>query len=122
MALWLFGCTAFQFHPRTRWGVQCPTAKVQTVERAVRDCCGKIVGLKIVVPGPGDRAFVQCRCAEKKTAQQEASLPPRLELFATVVHKLELPSPLVEPFVAHPYRVKHYTVSVPPLVRPPGLV
>lgn len=122
MALWLFGCTAFQFHPRTPWGVQCPTAKIQVVEIAVRNCCGKVIGLRSVVPLPGDRSFVQCRCAEKKTAQQQASLPPRLELFASIVFRLELPTPLAKPFVAHPYLVHRYTVSVPPLVRPPGLI
>lgn len=120
-ALWLFGCTAFQFHPRTAAGVQCPTAAVQTIQVAVRTCCGKIVGYRAQAPKPGQREFVQCRCAEKKSAEHEASLPPRLEPFFVPELRFELPSAPPVPAADHAYRADYRSLSFPPSVRPPAM-
>lgn len=122
MALWLFGCTAFQFHPRTPFGVQCPTARVQTVKVAVRNCCGHIVGYKTCAPKPGEKSFVQCRCAEKTAAQHGASLPPKLEPFLSEPARVELPAIQPEPSASVPLRETFASVSFPPSVRPPDAV
>jgi hypothetical protein len=119
LALWLFGCTAFQYQPATPFGVQCPTAPVQTVTVAVRDCCGKIVGLRRVAPAPGQREFVQCRCAEKAKAEHDSLLPPKLEPFFTPEFAYQVPSAPVEPAAEYAYRVSYRSLAFPPSVRPP---
>ena len=65
----------------TQAGVQCPTAAVQTISVAVRDCCGKVTGFTTRAPKPGEQGFVQCRCAEKKTTTQKATLSSKVPLF-----------------------------------------
>jgi len=121
LAVWLFGCTAFQFYPRTSYGTQCPTAAVQTIVVAVKDCCGKEIGQVRRAPKPGEQAFVQCQCAEKKNAQHEASLPPKLEPFPSEVFHFDVPTRLPESLVTDSYSARFVTLSVPPLVRPPVL-
>jgi len=54
-------------------GVQCPTARIQTVTevRYVRNCCGKLVAQTIErAPREGEAEFKQCRCAEKKALER----------------------------------------------------
>lgn len=119
LTLWLFGCTAFQFHPQTAVGVQCPTATVQTVRVAVKNCCGKIVGYRDQAPKPGQREFVQCRCAEKRSAEHSALLPPKLEPFFLPELRWTTPAPPLEPLTAYEYRAAYRSLSFPPAVRPP---
>lgn len=83
MAIFLYGCVAFQFHPRTPLGVQCPTATVQVTKEPIY-CCGVIVGYEERAPEPGEAAFVQCQCAEKQSAEHLAQTgPPKLQVFWT---------------------------------------
>ena len=60
----------------TAKGVQCPTATVQTIKVVTyeRTPCGCLVK-KVTerAPRQGEAGFLQCRCAEKKDAQQETA-------------------------------------------------
>lgn len=56
---------------RTPEGRQCPTAPVQVVVKTIRTCCGKVIGVEKYIPQPGDKAFHQCRCEEKKSVSFE---------------------------------------------------
>jgi hypothetical protein len=118
MALWIFGCTAFQYHPRSVAGRQCPTAAVQTVRVAVKDCCGRVVGYETRAPEPGEAAFTQCRCAENQAATN-GYLPPKLEPF--FLPAPDLPEASAEPRIAqrHYYRLIRYRADLPPPVPPP---
>ena len=104
----------FGFVPATPKGVQCPTAAVQTV--TVRTCCGRLVTR---APEPGERAFLQCRCAEKKTAAHDSTVPSKLQLYFVAGEPLQFdapprPAPTVPAFAA-----TFRSVGFPPIVRPP---
>lgn len=118
MAVWLFGCSAFQFHPRTPVGLQCPTATVQKVTVAVRDCCGRITGHIQRAPLPGEKAFVQCHCAEKRTAH-DLGLPPRLQPFFVPTAEWDLPVVPRLPYGPQTLSEDIVSVPIPPSVRPP---
>ena len=95
-ALMGFVCAAlFGFAPATPRGVQCPTAPVQAV--VARDCCGRVVRR---APRLGDRAFVQCACAERKAETVKA----------TVGSKLDLLLPSVEPLTVAAIAPVHHTI------------
>ncbi len=120
MAMFLYGCVAFQYHPRTPSGVQCPTATVQEILEPVT-CCGKVVRYEKRAPEPGDKVFVQCNCAEKKSAEHLASVAvPVLQCFYTPV-VLVTPhgflEPYQEPWTSLP---SDSTISFPPPVPPPN--
>ena len=68
------------FMPVTRAGVFCPTAPVQSVVKLDRNCCGRLV-LEKRPPRPGEREFVQCRCAEKKSAHEATLVASKIVLF-----------------------------------------
>ncbi|ODU52059.1 MAG: hypothetical protein BGO01_00310 [Armatimonadetes bacterium 55-13] len=119
MAIWLLGCTAFQFHPRTREGLQCPTAVVQTVKEPVY-CCGEVVGYTERAPQPGESSFVQCRCAEKKAADHALSMPPKLEAFPAPRFVFEVPVALAPVWTVHPYTREFESWTVPPPTPPPA--
>lgn len=121
MAVWLLGCTAFQFFVSTPFGTQCPTAPVQVVQVTLRDCCGKIIEVKKEAPKPGSEYFVQCRCAEKKTVEHEATVPPKLEPFLPSLVVLDLPPVLPEPWAEHPYLAVPTNFTASPPLRPPVL-
>lgn len=73
----LFGwASSTQITACTPNGVQCPTAPVQTVVETL-SCCGKTVGYAQRPVRPGDKGFVQCRCAEKRAAQHSSSVGPQ---------------------------------------------
>lgn len=58
--------------PRTRIGLQCPTAPIQTITitHIDKDCCGHPIEVtERRAPRPGEPGFKQCACAEKKAAQ-----------------------------------------------------
>ena len=61
---------SFAFTPD---GVQCPTAAVQLITVATKSSGGK-PSVCCRAPRPGDTGFVQCRCAEKRGAQQQAAV------------------------------------------------
>ncbi|MGV3614075.1 MAG: hypothetical protein ACO1SV_01955 [Fimbriimonas sp.] len=118
LAGWLFGCVALQFHPRTPFGIQCPTAEIQTVSVPIRDCCGKIVRYESRTPKPGEATFTQCRCAERQTVT-DLGLPPKLEPFFLPQFLFEMPDAPPSVGGDHPYIVRDYRVDTPPFLRPP---
>lgn len=119
MALWLLGCVAFQNYFSTPYGLQCPTAPVQSVTVAVKDCCGHIVRKLTEAPKPGGKFFVQCRCAEKQHAQQDSAAPNKLEPFSPSPFVLEIPIAPTEPRTRHSYSAANAFLSLSPLVPPP---
>lgn len=121
MALWLLGCVALQNYFSTPYGVQCPTAPVQGIKVAVRNCCGRIVGERTEAPKPGSKFFVQCRCAEKGHAQQDSAAPSKLEPFTLSPFVLSLPGIPSKPRTRYAYFAKAARHSIPPSVRPPNL-
>lgn len=70
--------------PCTPRGVQCPTASVQWITAPVKDCCGRVIGAVARKPRPGDPQFVQCRCAEKHSQQQQAVVGQRAPSFTVL--------------------------------------
>jgi len=93
LAVWLFVCAASQTFPTTPTGVQCPTAPVQSVSVAIKDCCGKVIGHVTRAPKLGEKGFLQCRCAEKKAPKQDsAATAPRFEVFTSSPVCLVFPS------------------------------
>jgi hypothetical protein len=113
----LFACTPV--------GVQCPTARVQLVTIPVSDCCGKIVGYASRKPIPGERGFVQCRCAEKRTSQQQANVgqsAPHFEMFVTEPLAFVVPERLKETKVASTSSARIASLAAVPLVPPPALI
>lgn len=112
-------CTAFQYHPRTAKGVHCPTAVVQVVEVVTkRTCCNKVAHVERK-PKPGDAAFVQCRCAEKKDLSHQAVVPPKLEPFFLPEYRLELPTPPQPEAVTYTYSAALTPIYRDPDERPP---
>ena len=100
----------------TRAGVQCPTAAVQWV--VVRDCCGREFRR---APKPGERTFVQCRCAERKVASTQAMAAAKVDLLLPAGEPLvAIPSlrAVWTPFV---YASPKGEWSVPPALQPPIL-
>lgn len=103
-------------------GVQCPTAAVQEIVVAKRDCCNRIVGVEVRKPREGEKGFVQCRCAEKKSAQHGAAEPtvPRVEAMCAIAPiALTLPVRLPELQAEDYYLARLTTVVTPPLLLPP---
>ena len=66
---------------QARPGVQCPTAPIQTIESPVYSCCHKLLGYVSRSVQPGDKGFVQCKCAEKKAAQTAVVFSPKVDLW-----------------------------------------
>ncbi len=65
---------------RSPIGKHCPTAAVQTVAVPVYDCCHKLVSISFRVARPGDKEFLQCRCAEKSSIEHKSIASPKLDL------------------------------------------
>ena len=104
----------------TQAGVQCPTAAVQTISVAVRDCCGKVTGFTTRAPKPGEQGFVQCRCAEKKTTTQKATLSSKVPLFIATEVVLPQMTALSLVRVQFAQLVQLSTRSLTPLELPPA--
>lgn len=120
LLLWCSVSRAATVTPR---GVQCPTAAVQEILVAKRDCCDRIVGYEVRKPREGEKGFKQCQCAEKKVAQHGAAeVPaPRVEAMFAIAAPLalSLPSRLPEALAEDTYLERLTVVPSPPSVRPP---
>ncbi len=119
--LLLLATSLLQGVPRTAAGTQCPTAPVQTVKVAVKDCCNHTV-VKVVAPKPGSKYFVQCRCAEKKVAHEVATSGTRLELFVSASFVLAGPASIPRLFQRHQLTERTLRVASRPQLRPPTSV
>jgi len=84
--------------------VQCPTAEIQSVTFAVRDCCGKLLGFSQRAPKPGDKSFVPCFCAQKKAQAQKAMAPAKAFAFLDVAAPIPIPRVLPNPYFDYSYR------------------
>ena len=115
----LFVGTAFQFRVRTPIGQQCPTASIQLVTVAVKDCCGKIVGYTQRAPKLGESAFVQCRCAEKKATDHQALTSPKLDLLLAKAIAAPKPEVLKAGQASAIYCASQKDRTTPPSTRPP---
>lgn len=119
----LVWCSVSRAATVTPRGVQCPTAAVQTVLVAKRDCCDRIVGYEVRKPKEGEKGFLQCQCAEKKAAQHGAAEAPAPRVEALFAFEsplaLALPSRLPEALASDTYVACLTVVSTPPAVRPP---
>jgi hypothetical protein len=120
MVALLFVATAFQFRVRTAIGQQCPTVSVQLVTVALKDCCGKIVGYTQRTPKPGESAFIQCRCAEKKATHHQALTSPKLDLL--LARAVAYPQPEILKAEQNPanYCASEKDRITPPSIRPPA--
>ncbi len=119
LAVCLFLCASLQTFPATALGTQCPTASVQTIDVAIKDCCGKVIGHIHRAPMAGEKGFLQCRCAEKKAPKQESSTAPKFEVFASEPVRLEFPTAI--PAVTQPigYAVAESSADRTPPTPPP---
>jgi hypothetical protein len=105
--------------PITPAGIQCPNAPVQSIAVPIRNCCGEVVGYTNRAPKPGDKEFVQCRCAEKQTAKQKLISGPRFEPFPATTPQLAESTILPEAAPAGGYDPHYDSVDTSPSVRPP---
>ena len=113
-------CSALKVSPQTQAGLQCPTAPIQAIRVAVKDKCGCILGYKSVAPKPGDKGFVQCKCAEKKSAEHALPTPPKSELFVSME-----PDPILTSRVTFALQPPAFKALIPassrsPRTRPPA--
>lgn len=104
-------------------GVQCPTAAVQSVVVAQRDCCGRIVGYEVRKPKEGERDFLQCRCAEKRNATHsvDATSVPSFHAIPSSFPSLTIPAAPPLPRVTHFYAALWADWRSAPPTRPPVL-
>jgi hypothetical protein len=102
----------------TRIGVQCPTAPIQKITVAAVKCCGKVVSIKRV-PKPGDKAFLQCRCAEKGASQQKLAVQTKTPLIFADAILVTTPAGIPGFFHAHVYELSYSSVESSPSVQPP---
>lgn len=115
-------CSVNQVMPKTAEGTQCPTAPVQMITVPIKSHCGCVIGYETRQPKPGERGFLQCRCAEKKASETQTvseqknfayeGLPPvfvELELPVTGPRGWEIPA----------YECHLSNLPTPPLTPPP---
>jgi len=117
----LFVGTAFQFRVRTPQGQQCPTATVQVITVAVKNCCGKVIGYAQRAPKPGEATFVQCRCAEKRAADHHATTSPKMEMWLASGPTPAAPPSLSAGPTIPPYAAANPDRTTPPSLRPPAI-
>jgi hypothetical protein len=111
----LFACT--------NSGIHCPTAPIQSVTVANLSCCGKVIIFTSRKPRPGEKGFVQCRCAEKRSAQQQAGIGatvPHLDMMASQAFVLHLPLRISEPTVPSFSLNLFPEVTLVPFIPPPS--
>jgi len=122
MAVLFFVVTGFQPAPQTQVGVHCPTAPVQTVLVPVKGKCGCPVTYRLSKPRAGDKAFVQCRCAEKKSSERPIPTAPRVVLFFQTEPSVVSPGRLVIPDEIPNSHFAASSLVIPPPVHPPSTV
>jgi hypothetical protein len=104
--------------------MQCPTASIQSILETAQ-CCGKTVVVSARKPQPGDKGFVQCRCAEKRSSLQQARLGPgstHIEFLVTDPYDPSFPERIPEAAVASTVPATIVAVPSAPFVPPPSLV
>jgi hypothetical protein len=99
-------------------GVQCPTAPIQNMTVATVKCCGKVVSITRA-PKLGDKAFLQCRCAEKSASQQKVAVQTKAQPF--FANAILMTSSMAIPELHRSYRYERVYDSVEssPWILPP---
>lgn len=120
LVAWFAFWTCLQSQPVTPYGVQCPTAPVQSISVAMQ-CCGKTV-CATRAPRPGDKGFVQCRCAEKKSAAVKFSGPPKPQLVEAQPFDAPKAGLVAWLSTSEPTSVAFRSQDSAPPVRPPDFV
>ena len=110
--------------PKTRQGLQCPTAPVQsiTVTEVKKDCCGHPVTLSVTrKPKPGEPGFQQCNCAEKQASQTAEDRGPAKSIVFVLPAPGETPEFTLIPRspVTADRQVANLSVDLDPPVPPP---
>jgi len=118
LAIWLFGCAAFQYTPLNA-NRQCATAPVQVVPIVVRNEAGDETDILWRAPQPGERTFQMCLCDTVKKVKSGNLLPPKLEGFVLNRPVLRLPSLSPEFHPIPSSDVSFKTLPLAPSVPPP---
>lgn len=116
----LLWCAGSRGASLTARGVQCPTAAVQTVAVAKRDCCGRLVGYEVRKPTEGEKGFKQCRCQEKRQGAVQAEASPRNESLPSAVLAFSVPPAIPAPWTEYAYLARSSAWTEPPAIRPPA--
>ena len=103
----------------TTVGVQCPTAPIQTISVPIHDCCGKTVGYTQRKPQLGEKGFMQCQCAEKRTSDQKSQAPKKAELIIENHTTALIFEPITGTEPLPSYRFQLASIEFAPLVPPP---
>ena len=103
----------------TRVGLQCPTAPIQKIVVAVKDCCGKVEGLALRAPKPGEKGFLQCNCAEKKSSTQKTAVTSKTVPILLVAQRLPDISPLELTGHTFDYCDRFQSLDLAPPLLPP---
>lgn len=117
-------CSSVRFVTQTPEGQHCPTAAVQTVAVPIRDCCGRLIAWSVRKPTLGEKSFLQCRCAERTTAQHEATLEGKafyVDLLPVRAFTLAMPLALPMSVAPRAEAGPLLAVATPPALRPPCL-
>ncbi len=117
-ALWLIGCTAFQFRAATVLQIQCLTAPIQWIAAKGPDGCNP-KGVQLRHPVPGERGFIQCHCSEKKFAQSAPKMGPRREPFFVARIDQCVSEPRPAPPRISGNDINFGSENCPPRLRPP---
>ena len=116
---WFVFWVCFQLQPATPYGTQCPTAPIQRISIAVRNCCGSVAGMTSRTPIPGDKGFVQCRCAEKKGLPAKISSSEKPQLIFSVAAQMGGSRVYLATFAIVPGCADYRSLDLAPSVRPP---
>lgn len=123
LAALMLGFVSLNFNLEvTPEGTQCPIAAVQAIAVPTRICCGA-ASVTTRKPKPGDKDFVQCRCAEKRSAQHQAAIHQngeRLVLMCSSAAPISIPM-FVEPSTVHYERDCSPPAGCRPPLSPPPL-
>jgi len=108
---------------QTPKGVQCPTAPVQQIAVAVKSCCNGVVTYQFRKPRIGEKEFLQCRCAEKRSTQQQTDLDrngSHVEMLPVGVFVLDIPHRIPEAIAERTLDARLIAASSEPPVPPPA--
>lgn len=126
IAVALFVVSSTAYLPKSTIGAHCPTAKTQliTVVQVEKTCCGEIKKVEVRKPALGEKAFKQCHCEDKKSADTAKNMTgEKVPLVAILLPRPSFESGdyvQVSNFEAPLIAIQ--TLSSPPLVPPPSKV
>jgi hypothetical protein len=99
---------------------QCVTAPVQTVAVAQISPCGHVMGYVERAIRPGDKGFVACKCAAKRSTTQSASGPAAISLYIPTMTRFIVPARVSVHHTHVSPEIEAPTPSLAPPYRPPA--